>query len=97
MQKLLHGDIYWEKSESVLHEEQFLKEEAVYCVASFSFNHLDALKEIYSQTDMELFCFSIINVLEEYLGNKGYIVYGVEDENNSVRAIIQLEEEYEKD
>lgn len=97
MQKLLHGDIYWEKSESVLHDEQFLKEEAVYCVASFSFNHLDALKEIYSQTDMEVFCFSIINVLEEYLGNKGYIVYGVEDENNSVRAIIQLEEEYEKD
>lgn len=96
IRKLLHGDSYWEKNEKELEKAGLIYKGAVYCVASFSFNHLDSLKNIYSQSDMELFCFSIINMLEEYLGNRGYTVYGVEDDNYSVHIIMQLEEEYEK-
>ena len=96
IRKLLHGDSYWDKNVKELEKAGLIYKGAIYCVASFSFNHLDTLKNVYSQADMELFCFSMINMLEEYLSNKGYTVYGVEDEKYSVRIIIHLKEEYEK-
>ena len=96
IRKLLHGDSNWEKDEKELEKEGLIYRGAVYCVASFSFNHLESLKSVYSQADMELFCFSVVNILEEYLGNEGYTVFGVEDESHSVRIVIQLAEEYEK-
>lgn len=69
--------------------------DTVLCVVSISINHLEAVKEIYSYSDMSLFCFAMINIMEEYLGNAGYTAYGVDNEDFSVSFVMQLEEPYE--
>lgn len=95
LQKLLYGDGKQILTED-LQEVGIKWQGDVFCVASVSINHLEAIKELYSYSDMRLFCFAIINIMEEYLKNAGYTVYGVENEDCSVSFILQLEEEYEK-
>ena len=95
LQKLLYGDGN-QISKDELKEADIVWGGDVFCVISISFNHLEALKDIYSYSDMKLFCFTMINVMEEYLGNAGYTVYGVDNGDYSVSLIMQLEEEYEK-
>lgn len=95
IQRLLRGDGSWNQMESDLHEAGVVLDGNVFCVVGFSFNHINTLKSVYSWEDMKIFCFTMVNILEEYLSKKGYTVYGVEDENYSVCLILQLEKAYE--
>ena len=96
LQRLLHGDSYWDKVEDDLQESGIITDKKVFCVACVSFNHLNSLKRVCSWEDMKIFSFTMVNILEEYLNNRGCRVYGVEDENYSVCIIMQMDEEYEK-
>lgn len=95
IQRLLRGDSSWNRVENDLHETGVILNGNVYCVAGFSFNHLNSLKSVYSWEDMKIFCFTMVNILEEYLNEQGCMVYGVEDEDYSVNLIMQLDKEYE--
>ena len=95
IQRLLRGDGSWNQMESDLHEAGVVLDGNVFCVVGFSFNHINTLQSVYSWEDMKIFCFTMVNILEEYLSKKGYTVYGVEDENYSVCLILQLEKAYE--
>ncbi|MCI9337493.1 MAG: helix-turn-helix transcriptional regulator [Lachnospiraceae bacterium] len=94
LQMLLYGDGSQIRTEQ-LREAGVVWDGDIFCVARVSMNHLETLKEIYSYSDMKLFSFAIINIMEEYLRNAGYTVYGVDNVDYSVSIIIQLEEEYE--
>lgn len=95
LRKLLYGDGSQVQQEE-MQEAGILWSGDIFCVASVSFNHLEELKEKYSFSDMKLFSFVMINILEEYLRNAGFTVYGVDNEDHSVSIIIQLTEAYEQ-
>ena len=97
MSRLLYGGNWPEIDIKEMKEVGLMLEGPVFSVVRFSFNHYDSLKRVYSQNDLGLFCFSVINVLEEYLGSRGYRAYGMEDGDQSVCLILQLDREYEKE
>lgn len=97
LSEILFGDQVFEISNGMDFTEYGLSLQGpVFCVVRFSFNHFDSLKAVYSQTDMNLFCFAVINILEEYLLGKGYRAYGLKDGEDAICMFLQLDEEYEQ-
>ena len=95
LQKLLYGDINENTAEEELAENGITWSGRIFCVVNFCFNHLESLKAIYSRTDMKLFCFAMINILEEYFTARGIQAYGIEEEDYAICLIMRLEEAYE--
>jgi AraC-like DNA-binding protein len=94
--KLLNGDKYLEEGyREIMKEIGLVLEGPVFCVIRFSFNHYDTIKATNSKTDIDIFSFAVINILEEYLGNRGYGAFGIRDGEGSFCFILQLDEEYE--
>lgn len=95
--KLLYGDKFLEMDYTeAMKKIGLLLQGPVFCVTRFSFNQFESIKATNSKTDIDIFSFAIINILEEYLGNRGYGAYGLRDGEGAFCFILQLEEEYEK-